>query len=84
MSYRVLIKPSAQRELEALSDPLLQRVDRVIAALGADPRPHGCVKLRALNLYRVRVSNYRVLYRVDDEARLVEVTAIGHRRDVYR
>ncbi|MBI2369490.1 MAG: type II toxin-antitoxin system RelE/ParE family toxin [Deltaproteobacteria bacterium] len=84
MSYRVFIKPSARKELEALPDPLLQRIDRVITALGAEPRPRGCVRLRGMNLYRIRVGDYRVLYSVDDRSRLVEVTAVGHRRDVYR
>ena len=84
MNYSVFIKPSATRELETLPDPLLKRVDRVIVALGEDPRPRGCVKLRSMNLYRVRVGSYRVLYRIDDQERVVEVIAIGHRRDVYR
>lgn len=84
MTYRVVIKPSAQKELEALPDLLLRRVDRAIAALGDDPRPRGCVKLRALDLFRIRISDHRIVYRVDDQARVVEVTGIGHRRDVYR
>lgn len=37
-----------------------------------------------MSLYRIRVGTCRVLYRIDDQSRLVEVTAIGHRRDVYR
>ena len=85
MTYAVLIKPSARRELEALPDQLLRRTDRVITSLGADPRPRGSIKLRGVaDLFRVRVGDYRVVYRVDDVARVVEVTRIGHRRDVYR
>lgn len=84
MSYSVLIKPSARKELESLPDAFLRRVDHAIAALAEEPRPRGCVKLRGMSLYRIRVGTYRVLYRIDDQSRLVEVTAIGHRRDVYR
>jgi mRNA-degrading endonuclease RelE of RelBE toxin-antitoxin system len=33
---------------------------------------------------RIRVGAYRVLDSVDDARRIVEVNAVGHRRDVYR
>lgn len=32
---------------------------------------------------RLRVSDYRVIYRVDMDARTVFIVAIGHRKDVY-
>jgi mRNA interferase RelE/StbE len=35
-------------------------------------------------LLRVRVGAYRVLYRVDDDAREVLVVGVGNRREVYR
>jgi mRNA interferase RelE/StbE len=34
--------------------------------------------------YRVRVGDYRVIYSVDDAARIVAVEKVGHRGDVYR
>jgi mRNA interferase RelE/StbE len=52
-------------------------------ALGADPLPRGAVKLRGSDdVYRVRVGDYRILYRV--LAGTVLIARIGHRRDVYR
>lgn len=33
---------------------------------------------------RMRVGDYRVIYRVDDVGREVTVVQIAHRRDVYR
>ena len=84
MTHRIFIKPSARRELEALPDPILQRVDRAIVALGENPRPRGCIKLRVMDLYRIRVGDYRVLYSVDDQSRIVEVASVGRRGEVYR
>lgn len=84
MSYRVVVKASARKELVALSDLALRRMDEAILALAGEPRPRGCVKLRSTSLHRIRVGDYRVLYRVNDQTRLVEIFAIGHRRDVYR
>jgi mRNA interferase RelE/StbE len=34
--------------------------------------------------FGARRGTYRVIYRIDDEARVVTVVDIGHRRDVYR
>jgi hypothetical protein len=33
---------------------------------------------------RVRSGDYRVIYTVDDSARVVTIAAVGHRREIYR
>jgi mRNA interferase RelE/StbE len=83
-SYRPLIKPSAVKELEALPAKDRRRIVPRIEGLASEPRPHGCEKLSGLEQYRVRQGDYRVVYGVDDDARVVIVVKIGHRRDVYR
>ena len=80
-SYELLIKPSALRELEAIR---AKRDRRRIAALGDEPRPSACEKLSGQPRYRVRHGDYRVVYEVDDERRIVSIVKVGHRRDVYR
>jgi mRNA interferase RelE/StbE len=82
--YSLLIKPSAAKELEALSQKDRTRVVGRIRALATEPRPPGCEKLSGEEKYRVRQGEYRVLYTIDDQAREVVVVKIGHRRDVYR
>jgi mRNA interferase RelE/StbE len=42
------------------------------------------LKLSLAGLHSARRGDYRVIYRVDDQARQVEVVAIEHRADVYR
>lgn len=34
-------------------------------------------------LWRIRVGDYRIVYAIDDQLRVVRVAAVGHRRDVY-
>jgi mRNA interferase RelE/StbE len=36
------------------------------------------------DLWRIRIGDYRVLYAIDDDAKLVDIVAIRHRRDAYR
>ncbi len=84
--YRVLVKPSAVKEIEAVGQKRdRQRIVARIHSLAETPRPHGCEKLAGrLDRYRVREGNYRIVYAVDDEQLLVEVVKVGHRKDVYR
>jgi mRNA interferase RelE/StbE len=82
--YAVEIKPSAQKELEKLSNSLIARLVRKIEDLAINPRPPGCRKLRShKDLWRVRVGDYRVIYIVDDRRKIASVTRIAHRREVY-
>jgi mRNA interferase RelE/StbE len=53
--------------------------------LATDPRPIGAESLRGHPPWlRVRVGDYRIVYAVDDQARVVTIAVVGHRRDVYR
>ena len=84
--YRLLIKPSAGKEIEALGHKKdRQRIVNLIAALASEPRPAGCEKLTgAEGRYRIRQGQLRTVYAVDEATRTVEVVKVGHRREVYR
>lgn len=47
-------------------------------------RPSGCKKLKGRDGYRIRIGNYRILYDIIDQTLIINVIAIGHRRDIYR
>ena len=84
MSYRLLFLRRAQKELASLPDPIYGRVKAAVADLGDDPRPRYSRKLRSREGYRMRVGDYRVIYGIDDDQRLVTILDIGHRSDIYR
>jgi len=84
VQYSLEIKQSAQRELDTLDDALFARIDRKILALAENPRPAGCKKLKGYkDQWRVRVGDWRVLYIIDDAAKVVTITHIAHRREAY-
>jgi mRNA interferase RelE/StbE len=83
VSYSVLILRRAQKELAALPANGYSRVKSAILSLEDEPRPKTCKKLVGRDGWRIRVGDYRVIYEIDDEARIVVVLHIGHRRDVY-
>ena len=85
MGYRIILKPSADRALTRLPLALADRIERTLEALAADPRPPGVKKMQgAANLWRVRVSDYRIVYEIHDREIVIVVLRIAHRKDVYR
>ena len=83
-NYKILLKPSAAKELEALPKADRLGVVERIKTLVENPRPMGCEKLAGSEKYRLRQGVYRILYEIHDDQVLVVVVKIGHRREVYR
>ena len=83
-SYRLFIKPSAAKEIEAIPKKKRIRIIHRIQGLSDNPRPPGCEKLSGQDKYRVRQGQYRIIYSVSDEELIVCVVRVGHRREVYR
>jgi len=84
--YKLSIKPSAGKELEAVGSKAdRSRIIAKVAALANNPRVRGSEKLAGYDdRYRIRQGNYRVIYQIDDSANEVTIYKIGHRREVYR
>ncbi len=76
---------SAVRDLSAIPKQILKRVDACILGLANDPMPPGVKKLKNSDgLYRVRVSDYRIIYSIEQDILTLLIINIGHRREVYR
>jgi mRNA interferase RelE/StbE len=86
VNYRIVILPSAQKELGAIPAQFFESLEERIHALGDNPRPPGCKKMRDSEAvtWRIRSGNYRVVYEIDDSAKIVTIQRVGHRREVYR
>jgi len=83
--YRVSFSPRGARSIKALHKDIIGRILPKIDALASEPRPAGCKKLSGTtkDLWRIRIGNYRVIYRIEDEIRVVEVRDVGHRSSIY-
>ncbi len=82
--YRLEISQTAHRQVRKLPASTRERINKAIAGLGDDPRPYGSRELTAGEGYRIRVGDYRVLYRVDDKSGTVTIYRVMGREDVYR
>jgi mRNA-degrading endonuclease RelE of RelBE toxin-antitoxin system len=60
-------------------------VEFLYGSLAASPHRVGKpLKLGLEGLHSARRGDYRVIYRIDDHRRRVDVVAIEHRSDIYR
>ena len=83
--YRVLLERAAEKDLTRLSSQVHDRVIAAIQELAKNPRPPGCRKLAGSKTdWRIRVGDYRVIYEIANEIRVVRVNRVRHRREVYR
>ena len=82
--YRLEVSHTAHRQIRRLPTQTQDRVNKAIARLAENPRPPDAKKLTAGDGYRVRVGDYRILYQVDDGAKVVIIYRVMSRGDVYR
>jgi mRNA interferase RelE/StbE len=83
--YAVTFARSARRELEKLNPPYIARIVSRIDRLAQEPRPKGARSLRGSeDLWRVRVGDYRIIYHIDDQQRVIDIVRVRHRREAYR
>lgn len=82
--YELKFRKSVHKDLHGLPKADLLRILNRIESLRDDPRPAGSQKLSGAEKYRVRQGDYRILYSINDDAIVVEVVKVGHRREVYR
>lgn len=55
-----------------------------LSLLQENPRSAGSLKLHGSEGWRIRVSDYRIIYDIDDAGRTVVIRRVGHRRDIYK
>ncbi|EJO71217.1 type II toxin-antitoxin system RelE family toxin [Leptospira kirschneri] len=82
--YSVLLSKSAIKQLDKLPDNIAYSLIKIIEDLAKNPRPQGSKKLKGRNGFRIRKGNYRIIYEIFDQKLIVEVIAIGDRKEIYK
>ena len=84
MTYEVRIGRSAEKEIDGLPSIVHARITRRVLSLEENPRPIGTKKLSGRDEYRLKAGDYRILYTVNDNEKVVKIFAVRHRREAYR
>ena len=79
--YKIEVKASAIKELYLLPKKDLKKIAARIGSLSDNPRPKDCIKLAGDERHRIRQGDYRIVYSIENDALVVYVVTIGHRKD---
>ncbi len=82
-SYSVVLTKTAQKQLDKLPVKVADTLLDALEELADNPRPDGCKKLKGRSGYRICKGDYRIIYDIGDDILIVEVVAVGHRRQIY-
>lgn len=86
MSYRVILRPAALRALQTMPEKIATACWEFIhGPLAENPHRVGKPLLEPLApQYSARRGEYRVLYLIDDDRIIIDITSVVHRADAYR
>ena len=83
--FSIQWRNSTRKDIHSIPRQEVARIIAPVTQLADDPLPHGSQKLSGSErTYRIRVGDYRVIYEVFGDSRVVEVQRVRHRKDVYR
>lgn len=85
MSWDIRYRSSVENDIERLPSRIRVAVLKKIVELGENPFPRGCKKLKGTEKrYRLQIAGqYRIVYSLFSEERVLKVEFVGHRKDAY-
>lgn len=84
MAYQLKLHRDVEKQLRRIPKKQQERLVEAMRSFRNEPRPTGCEHLQD-ELYRIRVSNYRIIYAIFDDEVVVVVCKVGRRSEkTYR
>jgi mRNA interferase RelE/StbE len=84
IQYQIRILPAAEKSLSKLPKKMQLRIQGAITILASNPLPPVAKKLVGRDNYRLRVSDYRIVYSIHENILTIKIISIGHRREIYK
>ena len=84
--YEVCLSAEAQNFYNKTSLATVKKINKCLLILEQAPYNHPNITALRGNLagrYRYRIGDYRIVYLVDEDSKVVSVTLIAHRSKVY-
>lgn len=83
MTYRPAFAPWVADRVRHLPPDIKRAVKEAIRALALAPERGDALERELEGCLKYKVRRYRIVYRVDRDARTVHILAMGHRRTIY-
>jgi len=83
--HLVELYPQAHKFLKTTDAHITERILQKVEELRTEPFPWGAEKLKGAlkEFHRVRIGDYRIIYKVSPEAKKIHIVSIDDRKRVY-
>lgn len=83
MTYEVRLRKKVIKAMQKIPKPYYSKIKIVLHSLSENPFPNNSKKLVGRDGYRIRIGDYRIIYDVFDKVLLIDIIAVGHRKNIY-
>ncbi|HMO52574.1 MAG TPA: type II toxin-antitoxin system RelE/ParE family toxin [Kiritimatiellia bacterium] len=83
-SFKIEFATSVRKDFRNIPKQDAARILKRIEGLAGNPRPPDSKKLSGDDAMRIRIGVYRVIYEIRNDALIVLILRVGHRKDIYR
>lgn len=85
MSYDIYYSEHALKEFENLDNSMRHRIKKAIEKLRQFPNLSNIKRLKYTGHedYRLKIGDYRIIFRVNEKKNEIYILALGHRKDIY-
>lgn len=85
MTYSVILHREAKKDIKKLHPQIRTRIIAALDEIAENPKLHGSIPLSGYaDLYRYRVGDYRIVYRINESELEVLVLDAKPRGEVYK
>ena len=82
--YTVVVTEKIRKFILKLPSAIAVKIENSLLELEEDPRPAGCKKLKGRKAYSIRVGDYRIMYKIENNILKIIEIDLDHRKDIYR
>ena len=84
-NYKISFLPAALKDLNKIDQKIAATIFEKIDILATEQQNLDIKKLKSKkDLYRLRIGNFRVIYRIINNKITILVIAVGHRKEIYQ
>ncbi len=84
-SFKIDWKSSSEHDLKKITKQYIPKIINAIESLADNPFPVQSKKLKdSESSYRLRIGDYRVIYQINSQSKVITIYHIRHRKDAYK
>ena len=85
-TYKILVTGRFEKDIRRLPNSVQRRISEVLELVARNPFAFEVLSGEFKGLRKVRIGDYRLIYRIDseNESKTVRLLFVAHRRGVYR